>query len=110
MGSILPRPDEPPQKARPERPVDDSIGRGIGVGLLFEIASILAFAAVCAFVSSLSVFIELWGFIPAIVLIPLLMWQAKQGYALTAKGILIVGCIGFLLNGTCDALYLKQGH
>lgn len=37
MGSILPRPDEPPQEARPERPLDDSIGRGSELGFCLKL-------------------------------------------------------------------------
>ncbi|MGI8961889.1 MAG: hypothetical protein ACR2IV_19450 [Bryobacteraceae bacterium] len=51
-----------------------------------------------------------WGVTQWVALIPLCIWQKLKGYPLTMNGILITGCIGFLLNAGCAVLFFNPLH
>ena len=89
--------------ALPPRP-HDSVASGVGIALLCQFAVIL-----CGF---FTLFVPIFGVIVVassglsqwLILLPLYLRYRGNGRPLRAKGILITGCIGFLLNAGCDAL------
>ena len=78
---------------------DDSIGKGVKVALLWQLGAIAL---------SLPLMFMGWGLIQWIALIPVYISKRRAGYSLAAKGVLIVGFIGLLLNGTCTVLVFSN--
>jgi len=78
-------------------PIRDSIGQGVFPALLWQLGSIIV---------SAPLFFSCWGLIQWCALIPLYRRRKRQGYPLAAKGVLIVGFIGLLLNATCTVAIL----
>jgi hypothetical protein len=52
-------------------------------------------------------FIMFWGLTQWLALIPQYLWFEKKGYPLAAKGVLIMGSLGVLLNGGCAFLFMN---
>jgi len=50
-----------------------------------------------------------WGATQWIGLIPLIRRERAEGRLMTAKGLLIMGCIGVLLSSACAAIFLVPG-
>jgi len=48
-----------------------------------------------------------WGVTQWIALIPLIVRQRAKGHVATAKGLLIMGCIGVLLSSACAAFFVS---
>jgi hypothetical protein len=98
----IPSRGEPSQK--PEGPSKGSIGLGIAIAVLCEFCYFVLAVLVSALRADFYVvFLMSWGIIPLMILIPLFLMQLKSGHSRTAKGIVIIGSIAFLLNATCDA-------
>src|ERR1700728_434175 len=101
MGTIPPR---DPSSEGQERPSKDSIGRGIAIAVLCQFGFLVVGSIVISLKANSFVFVLMsWGVIPLIVLIPLFIIKLQSGHSRTAKGILIIGSIAFLLNAACDA-------
>src|SRR5438876_8170414 len=81
----------------PPRPPHDSIWRGIGWAVLWQIAAIVV---------TIPIFTVGWGLVQWFALIPVYLRQRRKGRRLAAKGVLITGFLGLLLNATCAALIL----
>jgi len=93
------------ENQEPPRPSKDTVGRGIAVAVLSVFAYIVVGSIAAALGANLFFFLlASWGVIPLIVLIPLFLIQLQSGRSQTAKGILIIGSIAFLLNAACDAV------
>jgi hypothetical protein len=75
----------------------DSIGRGVGFAVLWQIAAIIV---------TIPLMCTIWGLVQWAALIPVYLSQKKKGYRLAAKAVLITGFVGVLLNATCAALIL----
>ena len=75
----------------------DSIGRGVLYAIGWQVGAILI---------TIPVFCTVWGLVQWIALIPIWLSQRKKGQRLVAKGVLIAGFVGVLLNATCAALIL----
>ena len=89
-------PDLPPEST-PAAPADDSIGRGVLYAFLWQLGA-LALSA--------PLFFTVWGLIQWFALIPLYISWRRRGYRLAAKGALITGLVGLLVNCTCAALII----
>ena len=90
--------------SQPERP-NDKVGRGIAIALLCQFGYLVIAGIVCSFKQSfLFAFLVSWGIAPLTLLAPLYVINLRKRNLQTAKGILIIGSIGFLLNATCDTL------
>lgn len=101
--SLFPRPGEP--GSDPESASKGTIGSGVGLAVICQACCL--FAALPASIFELQfgiILLATWGGLQWLALIPAVVIQIRSGYALTAKGILIAGAVGFLLNGACDAL------
>ena len=84
----------------PEVPVQqpsDSIASGVGIAVLCQIGSI---------VITIPIFCICWGAVQWVALIPFYISRKRKGRPLAAKGVLITGFIGMLLNAGCAALVL----
>jgi hypothetical protein len=95
-------PADPPELTPPPpppspHPPDDSIGKGVGLAMLWQLGAIV--------VSAIT-FFTAWGLIQWFALVPVYLKRKRAGYVLAAKGILIAGFVGMLLNFTCAALIL----
>jgi hypothetical protein len=79
----------------------NSIGNGIGTGLLLHSWQILIIP-----VLSIAGFFGLlaWSLTQFIYLGPAIVIARRAGKNETAKGLILVAAIGILLNGACDAL------
>jgi hypothetical protein len=80
----------------PEVP-KDSIGRGVLRALPWQIGAIVV---------TIPLFCTVWGLVQWIALVPVYLSRRKKGYRQAAKGVLIAGFVGMLLNATCAALIL----
>ena len=92
-----------PQPPLPPAPApDDSIGKGVLWAVLWQIAAIVV---------SAPLMFTVWGLIQWFALVPVYLSQKRHGYPLAAKGVLITGFVGMLLNAGCAALVLGNlGH
>jgi hypothetical protein len=79
---------------------EGSLGRGIGMGALFTLAGVVGsgilMAAIIGFVLLFGI-----GVCQAIWMVPAYLHYKRRGETETAKGILIVAGIVFMLNATC---------
>jgi hypothetical protein len=83
---------------------DDGIGLGVGVAVMCQFAFIMA-GAVTMFLFPLGIILfGGWGLLQWLVLLPIYFRQRNKGRPLAGKGILVTGCIGFLLNAACDGI------
>ena len=86
-------PEDPNQSERPECVF---IGVLIAVGCqVFAIVFTLA---------AIPRFFIYWGAVQWLALMPVYLWQKREGHPLAANGVLITGFLGTLLNAGCDAL------
>jgi hypothetical protein len=92
-----PKPD-PSQKR-------DQVGSGVMIAILCQIALIVAGMITFFVTNSLQSLIAGWGVVQWLVPLPLYLILKRRGRRLAAKGIFIVGSIGFLLNTGCYALF-----
>ncbi len=84
---------------------DDSFGYGMLITLAWQFNFILI-GGFTMFLSRFgAVLFAYWGLIQWLVLAPLYFWQRGKGRQLAGKGILVAGCIGFLLNAGCDFMF-----
>jgi hypothetical protein len=95
----------------PPRAPTDSVGSGVGIAFTCQLALMLAGGvAILLSVGFNSLFglpfgaalFAGWGLLQWLVLLPLYFLQRRKRRPLAAKGILIAGCVGFLLNAGCD--------
>jgi hypothetical protein len=90
--------DPPPLPVAPEPArAPDSVGRGVLWALMWQLGAI---------VLSAPLLFTCWGLIQWFALVPVFLNRKRAGYPLMAKGILIAGFVGVLLNGGCAALIL----
>jgi hypothetical protein len=73
-------------------PPNDSIGRGVAIAVAWQVGAILLTIG------------TIWGLVQWVALIPLYFSQKRRGYRLAAKGLLITGFVGLMLNASCLAL------
>jgi hypothetical protein len=59
-----------------------------------------------AIIITIPLMCTIWGLVQWAALIPMYLSQRKKGYRLAAKGLLITGFVGVMLNATCAALIL----
>jgi hypothetical protein len=76
---------------------NDSIGRGVLIAVAWQVGAIII---------TIPLMCTIWGVVQWAALIPVYLSQRKRGYRLAAKGLLITGFVGVLLNATCAALIL----
>lgn len=76
----------------------------MAVGCQIVVIAAALTAAIVGFAPAALWLIGIWGVAQWALLIPLILLQVKRGNSLKVKGILIAGCIGFMLNAGCDAL------
>jgi hypothetical protein len=76
---------------------NDSIGRGVLIAVAWQVGAIVV---------TIPLMCTIWGVVQWAALIPVYLSQRKRGYRLAAKGLLITGFVGVLLNATCAALIL----
>jgi len=88
--------DQP--EAAPMAP-EDSIWKGVGLAMLWQLGAIV--------VSAVTYF-TVWGLIQWFALAPVCLKQKRAGRPLAAKGVLIAGFVGMLLNFTCAAVVLSN--
>ncbi len=101
------------QPPAPQAPLVDngSILAGCGLGCLIQIA-FLAIGALVAFatpgrlsdISFFSVGVTQW-----LGIIPTIMVERSKNKSKTVTGLIITGCIGFLLSSACAAMVLNMG-
>ncbi len=97
-------PDVPPGPVpQPRTGLPNSIGAGVGFAILCDLVLLVILGA--AFPFSLFAF----GLLEWIGLLPLYLVARKQGARQTAKGVLIVGLIIFLLQAACWGLIAVIG-
>jgi hypothetical protein len=94
----------------PPRAPGDHVGVGVGIAILCQAVLIVAGPLMILNMNSLGqwipdVLFRGWGVAQWIILLPLCLILRLKGRRLTAIGILITGCIGFLLNAACDAVF-----
>lgn len=84
----------------------NSIGEGIGIGVFFHLCQ-AAILVVLSFVVPGFSFIALvgWGVTQLFYMAPAIVIACRAGKNETAKGLILVAAIGFLLNGACDAYF-----
>jgi hypothetical protein len=97
-----------PPPLRPRVP-GDHVGVGVGIAILCQavliVAGPLAILTTNPLRSRISELLFTgWGVAQWLFLLPLYFVLRLKGRRLAAKGILITGCIGFLLNAACDAV------
>ena len=88
----------------PEPMQHDSVGKGVLWALGWQLGAI---------VLSAPLFFSCWGLIQWFALVPVYISRRRKGYPLMAKGVLIAGFVGVLLNVGCAALILGNlgtGH
>ncbi|MGA2115386.1 MAG: hypothetical protein ABSH56_11625 [Bryobacteraceae bacterium] len=76
---------------------NDSIGRGVLIAVAWQVGAIII---------TIPLMCTIWGLVQWAALIPMYLSQRKKGYRLAAKGLLITGFVGVMLNATCAALIL----
>ena len=81
----------------PEQPPDDTIGKGVLRAILWQIGALIL---------SAPLMFTVWGLIQWLALIPTYLSFRRRGYPLAAKGLLITGFVGLMLNVTCAGLIL----
>jgi len=88
----------------PQTAPHDSVASGVGISLLCQFLLIVC-GVFTIFIPRFGfILVAGWGLAQWIFLLPLYFSCRSRGRPLKAKGILIAGCIGFLLNAGCDAL------
>ena len=75
-------------------PPSDSIKRGVVIAIAWQVGAIFLTVG------------TIWGLVQWIALIPLYFSQKRRGYLLAAKGLLITGFVGLMLNASCLALLI----
>jgi len=75
-------------------PPNDSIGRGVLIAIAWQVGAIFLTIG------------TVWGVVQWVALIPLYFSQKRRGYQLAAKGLLITGFVGLMLNASCLALLI----
>lgn len=78
----------------------DSIGRGFLLAVILQIGIVIITIPVMVFL--------IWGVTEWAALLPFYFRFRRKGQVLTAKGILIAGFIGILLNATCAVVVLSN--
>jgi hypothetical protein len=92
--------DPPPLPPVPEAVrAPDSVGRGVLWALAWQAGAIAL---------SAPLFFTCWGLIQWFALVPVFLNRRRAGYPLMAKGVLIAGFVGVLLNGGCAVLVLSN--
>jgi hypothetical protein len=86
-----------------EKP-DDSIGRGVAIGVMVQAATIVS-AALAVIASPFIYCLFAFGLVQWIGLVPFMMRDFKGGYRQSVKGMAIAGCIGLLLNSACAGMF-----
>jgi len=82
----------------PQVPVEpDIFGTGVVLAMIWQVGSIAL---------SMPLYFTCWGLIQWLALVTLYISRRRDGYPLMAKGVLIAGFVGVLLNAGCDALVL----
>lgn len=71
--------------------------KGVGWALLWQLGAIIL---------SIPTFFTVWGVLQWFALVPLYIKWRRRGYRQATKGVLIVGFVGLLLNGTCAVLVM----
>ncbi len=82
---------------QPPAPMQDGVGKGVLWALPWQFGAILL---------SAPLMFTCWGLIQWFALIPVCISRRRKGYPLMAKGLLIAGFVGVLLNVGCAALIL----
>ena len=77
--------------------MQDTVGKGVLWALPWQFGAILL---------SAPLMFTCWGLIQWFALIPVCISRRRKGYPLMAKGLLIAGFVGVLLNVGCAALIL----
>jgi hypothetical protein len=98
---LPPPPPPPPQAPQPQFPNNLALGVAIAIGcdvVLCALTAAIYAGAIFAF-----------GLIQWIVLLPIYLIARKQGARNTAKGVMIVGAIVFLLQAACWGLIAVIG-
>ncbi len=96
-------PTEPPEGDHPHAPeppapaTNDGIGKGVLLAMAWQLLAILLSAPL--------MFLG-WGLIQWLALVPVYFNRRRKGFPLAAKGVLIAGFVGVLLNAGCAALIL----
>jgi hypothetical protein len=75
-------------------PPSDSIGRGVAIAIGWQVGAIFLTIG------------TIWGLVQWAALVPLYFSQKRRGYRLAAKGLLIAGFVGLMLNASCLALLI----
>src|SRR5260370_29363895 len=91
--------DPPPAPVEPAPvPRQDSVGKGVLRALGWQLGAI---------VLSAPLFFTCWVLIQWFALVPVYISRRRKGYPLMAKGVLISGFAGVLLNVVCAAFIFK---
>jgi hypothetical protein len=107
----------------PNNPPDaGSVGRGVGLGLLLHLLQIVIVPGTTLLAGAfyprdkeplaagLLFSAYAWSLTQFLYLGPAAWMAFRRGQRETAKGLLIVGAIGILINGGCDALILRPAR
>lgn len=99
-----------------------SVGRGVGLGLLLHLLQIVIVPGTMLLADAfyaqdkeplaagLLFSVYAWSLTQFLYLGPAAWMAFRRGQRETAKGLLIVGAIGILINGACDALILRPAR
>jgi hypothetical protein len=98
-----------------------SVGRGVFLGLVLHLFQILLVPAVAILfglfyphdqpgLAGLLFSFYAWSVTQFLYLGPATWLAFRKGDSETGKGILLVGAVGVLINGTCDALFFGATH
>jgi hypothetical protein len=88
----------------------DEVGSGVAIAISCQAALIVAGVIVLIVANSLEsliagILFAGWGVVQWLFLIPVYFMLRRKGRRLAAKGILIAGGIGFMLNAACDTFF-----
>ena len=99
-----------------------SVGRGVFLGLVLHLFQILVVPVILVLFSifypahqepglaGLLLCIYAWSVTQFLYLGPAAWLAFRKGDSDTGKGILLVGAVGVLINGTCDVLFFGGTH
>jgi hypothetical protein len=88
----------------------DEVGSGVSIAISCQtaliVAGVIAFFVTNSLESLIAgILFAGWGLVQWIILLPLYFMLRRKGRRLAAKGILIAGGIGFMLNAACDTFF-----